>query len=129
MASIIVIEDNIQTARLAVKLLARRGHTVETISTGEEGMLKVFEHVPDLILVDLGLPDIDGQTVISLLRQEPEIRTTPVIAFTAWPIETAQKMAEAYGCDGVITKPVNTRTFAKEIEHFLRPVVAPQQNR
>ncbi|MEP7286351.1 MAG: response regulator [Chloroflexota bacterium] len=121
MALIIVIEDNALISRLAEKLLTRAGHQVVVAETGEDGLTAIFEYLPQLVLMDLGLPDIDGQTVIGLLHQQAAHKTTPVIAFTAWPAETAYKMAKAYGCDGVITKPINTRTFAAEVETFMQP--------
>lgn len=119
MAHITVIEDNAQTGRLAAKLLRMYGHTVDTFQTGEEGMLKILDTTPNLILVDLGLPDIDGQTVIAILRQQPALAEIPIIAFTAWLPDVAQEMARAYGCNGVITKPIDTRNFPHQITEFL----------
>ncbi len=119
MASITVIEDHPQTARMVAKLLRANGHSVNVWQTGEEGLLKIMELKPDLVLVDLGLPDIDGQTVIAIIRQQSHLTLTPIVAFTAWSPETAREMAKAYGCDGVITKPIDTRTFARQIETFL----------
>jgi two-component system cell cycle response regulator DivK len=121
MALIVVIEDNEQSARLAAKLLRNAKHEVIVAEDGESGLTAIFEHSPDLILIDLGLPDIDGQTVISLLNQQEGIQAS-IIAFTAWPEDTAREMATAYGCSGVITKPMNTRTFVAEIESYLSPV-------
>jgi CheY-like chemotaxis protein len=122
MSLIVVIEDNAQTARLAEKLLTRAGYTVELAEDGELGLTKVFNKQPDLVLIDLGLPDIDGQTVVSLLRQRSNYDHMPIIAFTAWPQDTAHSMAEAYGCDGVITKPIDTRAFAGQIAEYLATV-------
>jgi two-component system, cell cycle response regulator DivK len=119
MALIIVIEDNEQNARMAAKLLRRAEHKVIVAEDGEDGLTTVFEQHPDLVLIDLGLPDIDGQTVIALIRQQPDLNTVPIIAFTAWPEGAAHNMAQAYGCDGVITKPINTRTFAEQVSAFL----------
>ena len=120
MAVIVLIEDNPQSARMAAKILRHAGHEVIISEDGEDGLMTVFESAPDLVLTDLGLPDIDGQTVVSLIKQREEFVNTPVLAFTAWPEETAHKMAEAYGCDGVITKPINTRTFADQVAAFLK---------
>jgi CheY-like chemotaxis protein len=71
------------------------------------------------LLVDLGLPDIDGQTLVALVKRTPELKHIPVVAVTAWPEETARDMALAYGCDGFISKPINTRTFPEQIAQFL----------
>lgn len=122
MTLIVVIEDNEQNARMAEKLLRHVGLKVIVASDGETGLTAVFENRPDLVLIDLGLPDIDGQTVIGLLRQEDSLKNVPIIAFTAWHPDTAQSMAEAYGCDGVITKPIDTRAFAQQVQTFLSSV-------
>jgi CheY-like chemotaxis protein len=120
MALILIIEDNPQNARMAAKLLRRNEHTVLLAENGELGLELLEAKCPDALLVDLGLPDIDGQTVISMTRLRPEYQTLPIIAFTAWPTDTATTIAQAYGCDGIISKPINTRTFAKQVEAFLR---------
>lgn len=119
MAHIVIIEDNADNARLALKLLRHAGQEVVIAEDGEMGLTTVFETSPDLILIDLGLPDIDGQTVIGLIRQQDHLAHVPLIAFTAWPEATAHEMATAYGCDGVITKPIDTRKFADQIEAFI----------
>ena len=127
MKRIVVIEDNVQNARMANKLLKRAGYEVLLAEDGESGLTTVFENPPDLILIDLGLPDIDGQTVIGLVRQQEHLKTIPIIAFTAWPPEEAHDMATRYGCDGVITKPINTRTFAGQLGAFI-PSTATEED-
>lgn len=116
---IVLIEDNPQNARMVCKLLQHAGHEILVAEDGETGLALLQDVQPHLILVDLGLPDMDGQTVVALLRQEDALQQIPIIAFTAWPQNTAQQMAQAYGCDGVITKPLDTRTFAGQIETYL----------
>ena len=77
--------------------------------------------IPDLILLDLGLPDYDGQTLAGWLRAEPSLNSTRIIAFTAWPEETVKKMAESYGCDGYIGKPIMKVTeFLAQVASFLK---------
>lgn len=125
MSFIVIIEDNAQNARMAAKLLRVRGHKVMVAEDGEMGLTTVFENQPDLVLIDLGLPDIDGQTVVALLRQQQNLQMVSLIAFTAWPPDTAFSMAKAYGCDGVITKPINTRTFADQVEAFIKKSETP----
>jgi CheY-like chemotaxis protein len=119
MVQIVVIEDNPQNARMAEKLLKHAGYEVTLAEDGESGLTTVLEIMPDLVLIDLGLPDVDGQTVVAMMRQQPNLDQMPIIAFTAWPEETAAEMARAYGCDGVINKPINTRQFAGQVEAFL----------
>ena len=119
MTQIVVIEDNPQNARMAEKLLKHAGYEVTLAEDGESGLTTVLDVMPDLVLIDLGLPDVDGQTVVAMMRQQPNLDQMPIIAFTAWPEETAAEMARAYGCDGVINKPIDTRQFAGQVEAFL----------
>jgi two-component system, cell cycle response regulator DivK len=120
MSLIVVIEDNAQTSRLAEKLLHKAGHKVLIAEDGEAGLMAVMESQPDLVLIDLGLPDIDGQTIVALLRQQTGLENLPLIAFTAWPEDTAREMIKAYGLDGAIYKPIDTRKFAQDIALFLK---------
>ena len=88
--------------------------------TAKWGLTTVLDNQPDLILVDLGLPDLDGQTVVAMLRQHCTLKHVPIIAFTAWPESTAREMVRAYGCDGVISKPIDTRQFAQQVGSFIQ---------
>lgn len=119
MGMIVIIEDNDQSSRMAARLLERAGYDVLVADDGEMGLTTVLDSRPDLILVDLGLPDIDGQTVVAMLRQHDALKDVPMIAFTAWPEQQAREMAQAYGCDGVISKPIDTRAFAQQVTAFI----------
>lgn len=118
-SKILVIEDNQQNALLMRRVLEAHHHQVIHESEGEAGLKTAIEEVPDIILIDLGLPDIDGQTLIAFMKRAPELKDVPMVAVTAWPEDTARQMAEAYGCDGFISKPINTRTFPDQIEAFI----------
>lgn len=120
MGKIVLIEDDLNSARLASRLLEKAGHEVVTAHEGEEGLTRIAENQPDVVLVDLGLPDMDGQTIIAVLRQQFVMKETPILAFTSYPVDVANSMVQAYGCDGLIVKPINTRTFAKEVGNYLR---------
>lgn len=124
MSRIVMIEDNPNNARLAEKLLKHAGHEVIVKDNGEDGLAAVLESAPDLVLMDLGLPDVDGQTIVALLRQRPEMQAVRIVACTAWPEDRAQQMATAYGCQGVISKPIDTRNFAAQVDSFLKPPAA-----
>ncbi|MEM6282163.1 MAG: response regulator [Chloroflexota bacterium] len=125
-STVIIIEDNPNSARLASKLLRGADFEVHIAEDGETGLDTASEQAADIVLVDLGLPDLDGQTVVALLHQEAHMADVPVIAFTAYPPETAIEMARAYGCDGVITKPIDTRTFVDQVRSFMKPVDTPE---
>lgn len=125
MSTIVIIEDHADNARLAEKLLTKDGYNVRIAEDGETGLQLVTDVHPDLILIDLGLPDVDGQTIAALIRRRPELRTVPMVAFTAWPEDRALAMAKAYGCDGLISKPIDTRTFSQQVKHYL-PAASPE---
>lgn len=121
MKKILIVEDIPDNAELVRRILSARGYEVVHASDAETGLQMALSAVPDLILLDLGLPDHDGLTLAGWIRAEPSIRTVPVIAYTAWPPETASHMAETYGCDGYIGKPiVSVKEFADKVESFLR---------
>ena len=105
MAKILYIEDIPDNATLARKILTKRGHEFLWAETAEGGLEMAVEHQPDLILLDLGLPDVDGQTLSIWLRGEPVLKNTPIIILTAWPEEVAKQTVEAYELNGYLCKP------------------------
>ena len=121
MKKILVIEDIFDNAELVRKALTPRDYMVIHAADAEAGLQMALQEAPDLILLDLGLPDYDGQTLAGWLRSEAKLDDTPIIAFTAWPQETARKMVESYGCNGYISKPiVSIKAFANEIASYLK---------
>ncbi len=78
------------------------------------------EHPPGLILLDLGLPDIDGQTLVRYFRNMPELDDVPIIVVTAWPEETAKNMVTAYGCNGYIGKPVDIHLLSDTVNEYFK---------
>ena len=125
MKTILQIEDNHANRLLIERVLEPLKSTYRLIQAvdGETGVNAAINEQPDLILVDMGLPDIDGQTVVTLIRQIPEFKETPIVAITAWPAEAAQEIARRYGCDGVILKPIDITTFPDQIAHYLEPKI------
>lgn len=120
MTRILIVEDVPDNAELARKILASRGYDVTLAETAEGGFQLAFRSHPDLILLDLGLPDHDGLTLVSWLRADPAFKSIPIIAFTAWPQDTAKQMAESYGCNGFITKPIEkVQDFISQIDSYL----------
>jgi two-component system, cell cycle response regulator DivK len=120
MAKILIIEDNDDNARLMIRALKPQGYELYRAADGESGLNMAMEQKPDLILLDLGLPDLEGQTVAALIKRTPELTQVPVVAVTAWPPDTARQMARAYGCDGYISKPISPKAFPAQIAPFLK---------
>lgn len=120
MKTILQIEDNKANRLLVERVLEPYNYRLLQAADGETGVGIALEEKPDLILIDMGLPDIDGQTIVTLMRQIPDLQDIPMVAITAWPADTAQQMAERYGCDGCILKPIDVKTFPAEIARYLK---------
>ena len=101
------------------RVLEVHQHQIIHATDGESGLQAAVEEVPDVILIDLGLPDIDGQTLVAFIKRVPQLANIPIVAVTAWPEDTAREMATAYGCDGFISKPINVRSFPDQIAEFI----------
>lgn len=117
---ILMIEDNPNNAMLVRRILEAKSIELIHAWDGETGLQMAMEQRPDLILLDLGLPDVDGQTIASFIRRVPDLENIPMIAVTAWPEATACEMAKAYGCDGYITKPIDVKSFADTVLGYLK---------
>lgn len=121
MKKILLIEDNKDNATLVRKILVANEYEFLWAQTANEGWRLAVLNQPDLILLDLGLPDMDGQTLAFLLREEPSLTKVPLVAMTAWPEDTARKMVEAYHLDAYIGKPFAIQEFLKKIKMLLSP--------
>jgi CheY-like chemotaxis protein len=120
MRTVLIIEDNPKNARLMRRILEARDWHVLHAEDGESGLQMALAERPDVILLDLGLPDVDGQSVAGMLKQPDGLPDTPIVVVTAWPSEYARQMTVAYGCDGYISKPIDTRRFPDQVAGFLR---------
>lgn len=121
MTTILQIEDNFANRRLVERVLEPYPYRLVCATDGHSGIEVALQESPDLILLDMGLPDMDGQTLVSILRETPSLSEVPIIALTAWPESIATEMASRYGCDGCITKPIDVANFGSQIERFLKP--------
>ena len=120
MLKVLIVEDELDTAELVRRILTAHNFEVFHAGLAEDGLGQARAKKPDLILLDLGLPDYDGQTLAGWLHEDPDLKSTLIVAFTAWPVETAQKMVESYGCAGYISKPIQSvNQFVRQIESFL----------
>lgn len=117
---ILVIEDIQDNINLVQKILENGGYEVTTAMDAESGFQSAESRLPDLILLDLGLPDYDGQTLAGWLKSDPRTAAIPIVAFTAWPEATAREMVKSYGCAGYISKPIlKVNDFLQQIATFL----------
>jgi CheY-like chemotaxis protein len=117
--TVLVVEDNPANMELAVELLEVRGFRTLQAATAEEGICRAKAERPSLILMDIGLPGMDGLAATRLLKQDAQTAGIPVVALTAQAMEGDREKTLAAGCLGYITKPIDTRTFAQTITLFL----------
>src|SRR5258708_33995650 len=114
--TVLHIEDDPANRLLVRKLLAAEGMHVIDAETGLEGVRRALEIHPDLVLIDLNIPDLDGYEVALRLRGDPALAGTPLVAITA---EGDRDTSLAVGCDGFIQKPIQARKFAEEVRSYL----------
>lgn len=119
MPRLLLVEDNEYNRDALTRHLLRRGFEVIPARDGMEGLEVASRERPDLILMDMGLPDLDGQDVTRLLRQEERTATIPVIALTAHAMEGDREEALASGCDDFETKPVDVARLVGKIQALL----------
>ena len=115
---ILVVDDNTSNLRL-FDLLLRSEYAVETVTSAEEALAAIQRCCPDLILMDVQLPGMDGLTLTRRLRQDVSLGGVPIVALTAYAMVEDRDRALAAGCVGFISKPIDTRTFSATIEEHL----------
>ena len=119
MARILYIEDIQDNITLVEKIVVSRGHEFLSARNAEAGLELAFASKPDLILLDLGLPDADGQTLSVWLRGDPALASTPIIVLTAWPEEVARQTVAAYNLNGYLCKPFSMTDLVNMIDFVL----------
>lgn len=117
--TILIVDDNAANLKLSRVLLAAAGYTVITASDAEQALLVLEQTVPRLILMDIQLPGMDGLTLTRLLKARSDTREVTIVAFTAFAMKGDEEKAFAAGCDGYITKPVDTRAFSMQVAAIL----------
>jgi two-component system, cell cycle response regulator DivK len=119
MAKVLIIEDNAVNLRLAIFLLESAGHTVLSATDAEAGLALAKSQHPNLILMDIQLPGMDGLEATRLLRRDVETSAIPVIALTALAMKGDEERIRAAGCDGYIAKPMRYQEFLATIALWL----------
>jgi two-component system cell cycle response regulator len=122
--AILVIEDNEDNIRLIAYILEAYGYTPTLASSGAEGLERALAHSPDLILLDIRMPGMDGYGVAAAIRTHPELDRTRIVAVTASAMVGDRERIAAAGFDGYIQKPIDPETFMVTVEGFLRAEAA-----
>ena len=123
MATILVIEDDAATMRLNTLVLQRAGHTVLCAFDAETGLTLARTGQPDLILMDMLLPGMDGLAATALLKTDPATAAIPIIALTANLTQDDEKKAVEAGCDAYIAKPFRQQELHATIEDLLKAAI------
>ena len=118
-ATILVVEDNPMNMKVVLMTLKRYGYTLLEAVDGEQALEMATREKPDLILMDIQLPKIDGMEVTRRLRQMPDFKQTPIIALSAYAMKGDREKGMEAGFDDYLSKPVNTRELPKVIEDML----------
>jgi CheY-like chemotaxis protein len=116
---ILVIEDNPLNMKLVKVLLGQAGYDVLEATEAETGIQLIRKHLPDLVLMDVQLPGMDGLTATRIIKEDHELRSTTVVALTSFAMTGDEEKALQAGCAGYLTKPINTRTFLSSVTEYL----------
>jgi CheY-like chemotaxis protein len=121
---VLVVDDSDKNRKLARDALRAGGLRTLEAASGSEGIARAADSRPDVILLDLGLPDMDGTVVAQKLREEPRTAHIPVVAFSARPYVAEDDQLSAAGFAGYLEKPIDVGEFPAQVRSYCRPVSA-----
>jgi CheY-like chemotaxis protein len=116
---ILIVDDNPANMALVAFLLSANGYQVQTAANADEALAAINQRLPRLILMDIQLPGTDGLTLTRSLKTDPKTRDTIIVAVTAYAMKGDEESVRNAGCDGYITKPIDTRSLAETIAAYL----------
>ena len=119
MAVVLIVEDNEMNMKLVRDVLQFKGYETLEATCGREGVRMCVEHLPDLVLMDIQLPDIDGLTAFKEIRGNPRTQYIPVLVVTASVMPHDQQRIAASGFDAFISKPINVKSFVETVGRFV----------
>jgi two-component system cell cycle response regulator DivK len=117
--TILYVEDNPDNRMLVRRVLQAQGYCLVEASNAKQAMDYLDVHTPDLILMDVNMPDVDGYTLTAQLKVMPKFSDVPIIAMTAYALKGDRERSLEAGCDGYIQKPIDVDTLPKQIQRFL----------
>ena len=119
--SILIVEDNLSHIELLEDLFQPLGYNTMGVTNGETALNIIRNNPPDLILMDIQLPGMDGYTITKKIKQDPQTKNIPVIAVTAYALKEDEKKALKAGCDEYMSKPIDTHAIVTMVEKFIGP--------
>jgi two-component system cell cycle response regulator DivK len=117
--TVLLVEDDFMNMRLAQHVLEAEGYSVLKATTGQEALNQIKNSIPDLILMDVQLPDIDGMTLARIIRAREATRETAILALTAYAMKGDREKILKTGCNGYIAKPINVEQFISAVRRYL----------
>jgi len=117
--TILIVEDDPMSLKLFQTLLQMNGYETLEATDGRRGVELAKEKKPDLILMDVQMPSLDGLEATRILKKDGAMRNTPIVALTAHAMKGDEEKIRSAGCDGYITKPIDTREFLQKITEYL----------
>lgn len=117
-AHILAVDDETELTELMAYTLRKAGHAVSTAATGTEALTEIARQRPDLILLDLMLPDLDGFSVCEILRRDPATATIPIIIISAWASSDSRNLGLELGALDYLTKPFSPRELVQRVNRF-----------
>jgi CheY-like chemotaxis protein len=117
---ILIVEDNPTNLKLASQVLEAEGYEVDRATDAEQAQELLRHATPDLVLMDIALPGMDGLTLTRKLKADPGLKDVPVVAMTAFAMKGDDQRALDAGCDGYLTKPIDTRRLPQQVAEFLQ---------
>ena len=119
MSTVLIVEDNEKNMKLVRDILRHRGHETLEAAAGADGVRLAKERRPDLVLMDIQLPDIDGIAALGRIREDRTLDGMPVLAISASVMPDEQQKIVASGFDAFITKPINLKAFQETVQRFI----------
>jgi two-component system cell cycle response regulator DivK len=117
--TILYVEDNLDNFKLVNRILTIEGFSVYNAVDSREAYTFLSQQTPDLILMDINLPEVDGYTLAGQLRQQPELAEIPIVALTANVMKQDREKSLAAGCNGFIKKPIDVDELPEQIRYYL----------
>jgi len=118
---ILIVEDTEDNRQILRDLLGTAGYTLFEASDGAEGIAKAAEHRPDLILMDIQMPVMDGYEATRRIKADPALKSIPVVAVTSYALSGDEEKTRAAGCDGYIAKPYSPRLMLAKVREIIGP--------
>ncbi len=118
--TILVVEDNKLNMKLVRGLIKIGKYNMLEANDAELGIQLIREQMPDLVLMDIQLPGMDGLSATKIIKEDPDLKDIPIVALTSYAMQGDKEKALAAGCTGYIAKPIDTRKFLKTVSQYLK---------